>query len=738
MNVFDLSAKLTLDTKEYESGLSGAEQKAYNIGSKIGSGISKIAKVGAAAATAAVTAAATGLSALTKSAVSEYAEYEQLVGGVETLFKDSAGIVQEYASNAFQTAGLSANEYMETVTSFSASLLQSLGGDTEEAARVADLAITDMADNANKMGTDMAAIQNAYQGFAKQNYTMLDNLKLGYGGTKEEMQRLIDDANKLREAQGLNADLTIESYADIVEAIHMVQDEMGIYGATQEEAAKTISGSLAMTKAAWKNLITGLGDANADIGNLVDNVVNSAAIAFENLMPVIERALSGIGTAIEKLAPIVAEKLPQIAQDVLPALLAAAVSLVDSLAASLPDLLTTIIDAVIAALPVLIQGAIQLVAGLVAALPEIIAGLIAAIPDILAAIIEGFAPIVEQLGQVFSNAWEAIKAIFAPVGEWFTQRKEDVQNAFAAVDSWFSEKFTAARDAVHTAWSAIGSWFGERWADIQSAMQSVNSWFSEKFTSAKDAVHTAWNGIGSFFSEKWTQIKDVFSDAWSIFKGIGGNIVQGLIAGIGEWISSAIAKARELIQRVKGAANDEAGIRSPSKEFQKIGKYLDEGLAEGIEDNASGPINKIKDLTQQIIAIVESMNRQVDATLAKTASDVAYIANMDYSAAMLKAENIEEFQGLAKLRDAKIAGEGIDLSAEGWKSNDDLLKEWQESLNKQTAVIESTYKTGDPILKKGDPGYDDRPINLQVNLDGKVIGEAAYKYNKLKTRMVGA
>lgn len=219
----------------------------------------------AAAATAALAAAAIKLG---KEVISAYADYEQLVGGVETLFKDSSGKVMEYANDAYKTAGLSANEYMETVTGFSASLISSLGGDTEKAAEYANMAITDMSDNANKMGSDMASIQNAYSGFAKQNYTMLDNLKLGYGGTKEEMQRLLEDAEKL---SGVKYD--ISSYSDIIDAIHVVQTEMGITGTTAKEAEATISGSIGMLKSSFQNLITGLGDADANIDKLCDNVV---------------------------------------------------------------------------------------------------------------------------------------------------------------------------------------------------------------------------------------------------------------------------------------------------------------------------------------------------------------------------------------------------------------------------------------------------------------------------------
>ena len=252
------------------------------------------------AITAAGIGAAIGsmLSKTISAAVSSFADYEQLTGGIETLFGESADTVQRYAENAYKTAGLSANNYMETVTSFSASLLQSLGGDTEEAARLADQAITDMADNANKMGSSMESIQNAYQGFAKQNYTMLDNLKIGYGGTKTEMERLLADAEAIKAAQGEVASYSIDSYADIVEAIHVVQTEMGITGTTAEEASETISGSMNSAKASWQNLLTAMADGNGDVQESSHELVESVKTMLENLAPAVKNAFLGIGEAL--------------------------------------------------------------------------------------------------------------------------------------------------------------------------------------------------------------------------------------------------------------------------------------------------------------------------------------------------------------------------------------------------------------------------------------------------------
>ena len=460
MNVFDIYAKIALDTGDYEKGLEDASGKTSSFADKLKTGLATAAKVGAAA----IGAASTGIAALTKSSIDGYAEYEQLVGGVETLFKQSADVVQQYAANAYKTAGMSANEYMETVTSFSASLLQSLDGDTAAAAEKANLAITDMSDNANKMGTSMEMIQNAYNGFAKQNYTMLDNLKLGYGGTKEEMQRLLDDAEKL---SGQKFDLS--SYGDIVDAIHVVQTEMGITGTTAKEASTTISGSVSSMKSAWQNLVTGISDENANLEQLVGNFVDSAITAAGNIAPRIEQVLSGIGMLGEKIAPVIAdgisaavEKAPEfltaganmlvslgnalmeqsdlLIQNAFDLILVladgliqgvggladSALELVEKLAMWVEEysnvladkavtLITTLANAIIKNLPGLIVAAVRIIGSLATGLIENLPTLIKQVPTIIVELVNGFVeglPDIIDVGkQIIEGLWEGIKSM---------------------------------------------------------------------------------------------------------------------------------------------------------------------------------------------------------------------------------------------------------------------------------------------------------------------------------------
>ena len=335
-----------------------------------------------------VKAVASGIKSLISGAIEGYGEYEQLVGGVETLFGNSADTVIKNAENAYKTAGLSANAYMETVTSFSASLLQSMGNDTEAAAKKADLAITDMSDNANKMGTDMQSIQNAYQGFAKQNYTMLDNLKLGYGGTKEEMQRLIDDANALNAAQGNYTNYTIESYADIVDAIHTVQTEMGITGTTALEASTTVEGSINSMKAAYQNFVTGLGNQNADIGALTEELIQSAGNVAKNVLPVIESVVKNIAETVREQGPDMITRFVAYATEKLPEVLKLGIQLI-----------------------------VSLVKGLAQNLPELLRGTLALVDAIISAFLDSLPDIIEVGKNIVRGLWEGIKAMASWIGE---------------------------------------------------------------------------------------------------------------------------------------------------------------------------------------------------------------------------------------------------------------------------------------------------------------------------------
>ncbi len=482
MNLFELFVKIGVDDQ--------ASGKLSKLSSSLGAGLATAAKIGVAA----VGAASTAIAGLTKSAVESYAEYEQLVGGVQTLFEDLSWDVQQNAGKAFETAGLSANEYMSTAMSFAASLNQSLLATEGNIARSADLtnqAIIDMADNANKMGTNMEMIQNAYQGFAKQNYTMLDNLKLGYGGTKQEMERLLKDASKL---SGIEYD--ISSFADIVEAIHVVQTEMGITGTTAAEAASTISGSVASMGAAWTNLVTGLADDEADFDALMNDFVGSVKTVVDNIAPRIGIALNGVGKLIKEIVPVAMQYIPQIIGEFLPEIASAAVGIVTSIGGSITknlgkilnwgqDILDTLIDGimktsdsdisetvtdiitslgnfVISNLPQVLSAGIEILFalsnGIIDAIPELAEAATQAIVNFASYLISGenISNIIETAGNLIKNLGngikEAARGLFGDVGANVVQ---------------------SIIDGISSAWDGLVSWFNGIW-DSLFGNRSVN------------------------------------------------------------------------------------------------------------------------------------------------------------------------------------------------------------------------------------------------------------------------
>ena len=586
INLFDLYAKITLDTSGYENGLDNASGKASGFADKLKSGLATAAKVGAAA----LTAAATGVAALTKASIDQYAEYEQLVGGVDTLFKTASDKVQEYAANAYKTAGMSANEYMDTVTSFSASLLQSLGGDTEKAAQKADQAITDMADNANKMGTGMEMIQNAYQGFAKQNYTMLDNLKLGYGGTKEEMERLLADAEKL---SGQKFD--ISSYSDIVDAIHVVQTEMGITGTTAAEAASTIEGSSGSAKAAWSNLITGIADENADFKTLTSNFVDSLVTAGKNIIPRISVILGGISQLVTSASTTIIPMVITTITDNLPSLLQAAAALVGALGQgiidSLPaitqaaiDIIFYLADSLIANLPTLIAGLLQVTMTIVQTLtsPEFLTQLVETAIMLIMTLANGLIDAIPQLiaavPLIIGNLLAAI------IVELPNIIQMGIDLLFALIDGIIKciPELVAAAPTL-----------------IIAFINGIVNNLDKIILAAPQIIVSLITGIIGAIPELIAAVPRVIAAIADTIRnydwgGIGRNIVQGLKDGIAGMWDNIKNWFNEKVNSLVGGVKRILGIHSPSKVFARIGSFMAEGLGEGFSDEFTSVKNDIE------------------------------------------------------------------------------------------------------------------------------------------------
>lgn len=523
----------------------------------------------AAAATAALAAAAVKLGT---EVISAYADYEQLVGGVETLFKDSSGKVMEYATDAYKTAGLSANEYMETVTGFSASLISSLGGDTEKAAEYANMAITDMSDNANKMGSDMASIQNAYSGFAKQNYTMLDNLKLGYGGTKEEMQRLLEDAEKL---SGVKYD--ISSYSDIIDAIHVIQTEMDITGTTAKEAEATISGSIGMLKSSFQNLITGLGDADADIDKLCDNVVNSFSSVVKNVTPVIRNLAKTVPNALEGILDAIAPLLPELLEmgvSLFEALLSGFTSVLPELMSTAASLVTTLVQGIIEALPLVVEAAAQfittLVQGIAAALPTLIPAAVETVTTIVSTLIENIPLLIDAALQLVQGLAEGVLEAIPVLLEALPELIESLVTTLLDAIPQIIETGVKLLTALITNLPQII-------AEIVRAMPQIIT------------------GIVSALGEGVSQVAEV-----------GANLVRGLWQGIQSLAGWLWDKVSGWISSIWDGITDFFGIHSPSTKMAWVSEMNVEGAVVGIEKNKSKAVKAYGAMGEEMLAEVDS------------------------------------------------------------------------------------------------------------------------------------
>jgi phage-related protein len=581
-----LYAKITLDTSGYENGLDNASGKASGFADKLKSGLATAAKVGAAA----LTAAATGMAALTKASIDQYAEYEQLVGGVDTLFKTASDKVQEYAANAYKTAGMSANEYMDTVTSFSASLLQSLGGDTEKAAQKADQAITDMADNANKMGTGMEMIQNAYQGFAKQNYTMLDNLKLGYGGTKEEMERLLADAEKL---SGQKFD--ISSYSDIVDAIHVVQTEMGITGTTAKEAASTIQGSVSAAKSAWSNLITGIAADNADLDALIGNFVSSVETAAGNIIPRVSVMLGGISQLVTSASTTIIQMVITTITDNLPALLQAAVALVGALGQGIIDSLPAITQAAIDILFFLANGLIENLPTLIDGIVQVTLTIVQMLtsPDFLTQLIETAILLIMTLAQGLIDAIPQLIAAVPMI----------IGNLLAAIIVELPNIIQMGIDLLFALIDGIIKCIPELVAAVPTLIIAfvngiVNN-LDKIILAAPQIIVSLITGIIGAIPELIAAVPRVIAAIADTIRnydwgGIGRNIVQGLKDGIAGMWDNIKDWFNEKVNSLVGGVKRILGIHSPSKVFAGIGGFMAEGLGEGFSDEFAAVKNDIE------------------------------------------------------------------------------------------------------------------------------------------------
>lgn len=623
MNLLDLAVKITCD-----------DQASGEV-AKIGDGIKNKLGVAAKAGAAAVAVIGTATIAIGKTALDAYANYEQLVGGIDTLFKASSGKMQQYAANAYQTAGVSANRYMEISTSFAAALISSLGGNTEAAADMANTAITDMSDNANKMGTSLETVQEAYMSLSRGNYEMLDSLKLGYGGTKQELERLLSDAEKFSAAQGKVRDFSVNSYSDIVEAIHIVQDEMGITGTTADEAATTIEGSVNKAKAAWDNWRAGLGNEDADMGALTDQLVQSVATAGENIIP-------RMGQIMSTLVQTVVQYAPQLGQEIMNGL-----SQIDftQLGQTASDLILMLVEGIVQNLPMLASAALKIVMalgqGLIENGPQILEQLgllllqlanfiIQNVPNILNAAVQLFGMLVQGIAQ---NAPTIISTLVSLLGQLVAQ-----------VISW-------AAQMLGQAVSAGAQFLGGLMGQLSQLPGNIASWLSGAISTVVGWVTQFASNATSAASQFGSKLRSGLEAIPGTLGNIGSKIVQGLVNGV-------TGAAGKLVDAVKGAVGDAIqgaknllGIKSPSRVFRKIGQYVMQGAALGVDDDAGLLLKSTDDAMRGMISTAQDVTYTPDVgSVAATASVIEWLdANLgDIIASYTPYIGMRDFDRLAR------------------------------------------------------------------------------------------
>lgn len=626
---------------------------------------------------------------------------------METLFKDSADTIQTYADNAYKTAGLSANEYMETVTSFSASLLQSLDGDTEKAAAAADLAITDMADNANKMGTAMESIQNAYQGFAKQNYTMLDNLKLGYGGTKEEMQRLLADAEKL---SGVKYDLS--SYADIVEAIHVIQTEMGITGTTAKEASTTIQGSVASMKAAWANLMVGMADDTQDFDLLLSNFIESIGTVADNLLPRIGVVIEGMGKLVAGLAPEIASALPTLTNELLPNLVELGVQSIsalvqgiqengDSLAAGALSIVGTLAEGLAELLPMVADTAASLVISLADGLTE-------SLPNIIPVAIETISTLVENLTENANTVIDAGIQIILALGEGLIaalpQLIETVPQIVINIANVINDNAPKLIDTALYLITRLAVGLVKAIPTIIKNIPKIIEAIVAAFMAfqwlnlGKRLIDGVANGVKKAGESMATAAKNAFSkfkskitgsEVATELKSIGKHIIDGIVGGIKNSLSriaDIAGKIKDtLLSKLKGLFK----IASPSKLMkEEVGAYIGAGIAVGIEESGQMAVDAAETVANGIIDAFAGTETAVEYAR-RTAQKVGDVLERE-----LTKQNAA-LQEMQKQADAQQAAEELadhkkQLAEKNAELNKAKKKDRQKIL-KEIAEIEDTW-----------------------------------------------
>lgn len=604
--------KLKQGISDAKGQISGFDKESSSAGKKIKnvfSGIGKAAATVGKAVGAAMASAGVAIAGIGKQALSQYSSFEQLKGGVETLYKGSANAIMQYADQAYKTTGMTANQYLETATSFSAALIASLNGDVTKAATTTDMAVQDMADNASVFGSSMESIQNAYQGFAKQNYTMLDNLKLGYGGTKEEMERLLADAEKIT---GVKYD--INNLNDVYSAIHTIQGKLDITGNAAREASKTIEGSINATKAAWSNLLTGLMDENANIPQLVKNLTESGLNVLKNIKPRIKQFADSIPTVIKTAMPQIMKAVSDIISSVLPVIIEGSVGIINAIVGVLPQLTS----ALLGALPQLINGFVQIVNGLVAALPQMIQIFCQALPTIIPALISGLVsmivtlcgslgdiiqPIIDNLPMIITSIVNALIENLPALINGAIQLVLGIVNAadqiiatlvpmiptiviqvVVALVKEIPTLIAGVIKIVVALAKCIADWYASWIEGFKAAFEKIINKVADFFKSLEEKIKEKWEEIKTQISEKVESIKTAVKQKFEEMKTNVTERVQGIK-------DSVTNKFTEIKTNITNKVNEVK--TNVSNTFDRVKSAITSPI-EKARDTVKGVVDKIK------------------------------------------------------------------------------------------------------------------------------------------------
>ena len=707
-----LKIKIDGDDSGYKKVLSGLGNTAK---SALG-GVTKAVGAGLAASAAAITAIGT-------SAISAYADYEQLTGGVETLFKESSASIIESASNAFKTCGLSANEYMETVTSFSASLLQSVGGDTVAAAAKADQAIIDMSDNANKMGSSMESIQNAYQGFAKQNYTMLDNLKLGYGGTKEEMQRLLSDAQKI---SGIKYD--ISSFADITDAIHVIQTEMGITGTTALEASTTIQGSISQMKASWQNLMTGLTDPSQDFDTLITDFSDSVITVGENLIPRIQTILSGISDMIIQLAPMLISQVPEVVSQLLPSLISGAEELTNTLFTTIGSLVSVAFDN----MPQLIEAGKSIILNLLNGL----SGNADSIGNEAGIIIETLvSEIITLLPQITQTGLDLLLGLASGISSALPDMIPVIVSVVLQIVSTLTNNldkvivtgFTLLESLAEGIVNSIPELIAQLPQIITGIVNYLATGYPQMIQSGLNIIIALAKGLIQAIPQLVAQLPAIMT---AIINGlnnlvsglleVGKNIVEGIWKGITNAKNWLLGKIKEWCGSILNGIKSFFGIHSPSSVMRdEVGKMIAEGIAVGINDGKTNVQKTMDSMNESLLESEKKYNEESERLKdSKEETDKKYLESLKDTA-----------QKERKIYEA--------LQKDIEESKKQIVDSFKEICNEAFGSIEEIEKSQDNLRKKlqgyGDL-YSEHLLEIQNGKELKAnrLNDLSYQNKELR------